>query len=284
MWVDTPQGGRLFCRVLDGPDASGRAPTVVFEAGAAATRTTWATVQPAVAEFARAVVYDRAGLGLSEAGRGDPTLASMAAGLDRVLDHFGPGPYLLVGHSAGGPIVRLATAQHPERVVGMVLVDPTDESADMLFGRAFRWGERVTATVGVWAARAGLLPRLYARMLAATPASVRGELRSDGMNARTLATARAASRTFLDDLSIWRTDPPETGSIPLTVISGALATDGMTPSMRAAASASHRVRVAAAADGRLVVAEKSGHLIPATEPEVIVDEIRRLWDRAAPPT
>jgi pimeloyl-ACP methyl ester carboxylesterase len=32
------------------------------------------------------------------------------------------GPYILVGHSAGGLYVRMYTAQYPDEVVGMVLV------------------------------------------------------------------------------------------------------------------------------------------------------------------
>ncbi|WP_414940225.1 alpha/beta fold hydrolase [Amycolatopsis sp. cmx-11-51] len=39
----------------------------------------------------------------------------MADDLDDVLDHFGPGLYVLAGHSAGGPIVRLAAARRPDR-------------------------------------------------------------------------------------------------------------------------------------------------------------------------
>ena len=33
------------------------------------------------------------------------------------------GPYILVGHSMGGWIIRLFADRHPEDVVGMVLVD-----------------------------------------------------------------------------------------------------------------------------------------------------------------
>jgi pimeloyl-ACP methyl ester carboxylesterase len=36
-------------------------------------------------------------------------------------------PYLLVGHSAGGPQMRLFALRHPEEVVGMVMVDSSSE-------------------------------------------------------------------------------------------------------------------------------------------------------------
>jgi len=40
-----------------------------------------------------------------------------------------PGPFVLVGHSIGGLLVRLYTEQYGSNVVGVVLVDPTHESS-----------------------------------------------------------------------------------------------------------------------------------------------------------
>jgi pimeloyl-ACP methyl ester carboxylesterase len=42
-----------------------------------------------------------------------------------------PGPFVLVGHSIGGLLVRLYTQQYGSDVVGLVLVDPTHENAMM---------------------------------------------------------------------------------------------------------------------------------------------------------
>ncbi|MFJ7242872.1 alpha/beta fold hydrolase [Streptomyces olivaceus] len=70
-------------------------------------------LQPAVAPHARAVAYDRSGLGRSTPDPAGRTLARMADDLGALLDHFGPGPFLLVGHSAGGPLVRLAASRAP---------------------------------------------------------------------------------------------------------------------------------------------------------------------------
>jgi pimeloyl-ACP methyl ester carboxylesterase len=39
-----------------------------------------------------------------------------------------PGPYILVGHFVGGLLVRLYSDRYPNDVVGVVMVDPTDES------------------------------------------------------------------------------------------------------------------------------------------------------------
>jgi pimeloyl-ACP methyl ester carboxylesterase len=51
--------------------------------------------------------------------------------LNRVLEQENiPGPYLLVGHSFGGHIVRYFTHSYPGKVSGMVLIDPTPEYMD----------------------------------------------------------------------------------------------------------------------------------------------------------
>jgi pimeloyl-ACP methyl ester carboxylesterase len=50
-----------------------------------------------------------------------------------------PGPYVLVGHSIGGLIVRLYTQRHPNDVMGVVLVDPTHESNVLFNLRLNKW-------------------------------------------------------------------------------------------------------------------------------------------------
>ena len=44
-----------------------------------------------------------------------------------------PSPYLLAGHSAGGLVVRLYASTYPNEVVGMVLVDTTNENTWLRF-------------------------------------------------------------------------------------------------------------------------------------------------------
>lgn len=273
-WVTTRDGRRLYAMVLPGPDTTG--PTVVFEAGAAASRSSWALVQPLVGVFARAVVYDRSGLGRSPVDPGPRTLPRMAADLGDLLTHFGPGPYVLAGHSAGGPIVRAAAAADPGRITGLVLVDPTDEAADVLFGPAFRRVERVSIRVNLLLARLGLLGRLFRGMRAAVPADARRDLEREAFTGTAIRTQAAQARTYLDDLYAFRADPPGLGDLPVTVISGGRPGDGMTATLRAAANASHAHRAAQAPNGRHVIAERSGHYGPITEPEVIAEEIRRM--------
>ncbi|MFD6199483.1 alpha/beta fold hydrolase [Mycobacteriaceae bacterium NPDC060252] len=282
-WVSTRDGRRLYTQTLPGPTDS---PRVVFEGGAAATRSYWAAVQRQVAAVAHAIVYDRAGLGRSEPDPASRSLGRMADDLVDLLDHFGPGPFILVGHSAGGAIVRLAAARRLHLLAGLVLVEPVDESAEVLFSRAFRRNERIAIGAGKLFARLGVLRYLYGSLLAAAPADdVRDDLRREAFTYRVLETQGRQARTFLDELATWRDCPPGLGDVPVTVISGALALakDGMPKHVRAQAITAHIHRAAQSADGRHVTARHSGHAVPATEPQLIADEVARLVAKSRNP-
>ncbi len=236
-------------------------PTVVFEAGSAATRSTWASVQTRVAAFTRAVVYDRAGLGRSVPDSAGRTLDRMADDLNDLLDGLEPSSgFVQVGHSAGGP---------------MVLVDPTDEAATQQFGVPFRVGEKIVIAVEWVLARVGLLERFFRFLGEGMPEDVRADLHREAFRPAVVVTQRRQARTFLTELHAWRGDPPALPDVPVTVISGSLA-DGMPRRVRDAATAAGRYRAAQSRQGRHVVAARSGHYIPATEPDLIAAEIRRL--------
>ncbi|MFQ3666097.1 MAG: alpha/beta fold hydrolase, partial [Sphingomonadaceae bacterium] len=79
-----------------------------------------------LAQRTRVCAYDRAGAGQSDAGPLPRSPRAIGADLWAGLDAQGvTGKVILVGHSAGGVQVRHAAAQRPERVAGLVLVDPT---------------------------------------------------------------------------------------------------------------------------------------------------------------
>ncbi len=118
-------GGRQLHIDLRGHGKPGT-PTVVLEAGIAASSISWSLVQNRIAEFATVVSYDRAGFGWSRhATPHRPTALAAAEELAAVLERAGIAPpFVLVGHSFGGLIVRIFQQTFPERVAGLVLVDP----------------------------------------------------------------------------------------------------------------------------------------------------------------
>ena len=103
-------------------------PTVILEAGASSPGVVWGSVQREIEKSTRVCSYDRAGFGYSDSAEGAPTPQQVASDLRLLLDAAKvPGPYIMVGHSAGSVYVRAFTSQDPSSVVGMVLVDASHE-------------------------------------------------------------------------------------------------------------------------------------------------------------
>jgi pimeloyl-ACP methyl ester carboxylesterase len=99
-------------------------PVVVLEAAGGAPRSTWDTVMPAIAGFTRVISYDRPGLGESEWAGRRRNLTDLTGDLKSLLDGLDePGPFILVGNSIGGHIIRYFAYQHPEQVAGLVFID-----------------------------------------------------------------------------------------------------------------------------------------------------------------
>jgi pimeloyl-ACP methyl ester carboxylesterase len=99
-------------------------PTVVFESGLGEGSPYWGRIAPAVSATARVCVYDRAGRGGSDDAGAPQDGIAVARDLHTLLANAGiAGPVVLVGHSTGGPYVRVFAAQYPDEVAGMVLLD-----------------------------------------------------------------------------------------------------------------------------------------------------------------
>jgi pimeloyl-ACP methyl ester carboxylesterase len=105
-------------------------PTVVFVSGGGDFSFDWSLVQPEVARFTRACAYDRAGAAWSDPGPTPRTMKQEVYELHTLLHKAGVDePYVLVGHSYGGLLVRLYAERYPDELAGMVLVDALHEDA-----------------------------------------------------------------------------------------------------------------------------------------------------------
>src|SRR5688500_8027711 len=89
-------------------------PAVVFDAGIAASSLTWSRAQPAIAEWTRVFSYGRAGLAWSESTALPRSMATLVTELRLLLQQADvPPPYILVGHSFGGLVIRAFARAHP---------------------------------------------------------------------------------------------------------------------------------------------------------------------------
>ena len=117
-------GGHLLHLKIEGNGG----PAVIFENGSGDFSFIWDLVQPEIAKTTTTVSYDRAGFAWSEPGPFPRTGMQIAYELHTALQNAGiKGPYILVGQSFGGFLVRSFARMYRKEVVGLVLVDALNE-------------------------------------------------------------------------------------------------------------------------------------------------------------
>jgi len=100
-------------------------PLVVFESGLdEGGFLSWQKVQEEVSKFTSTLSYNRAGILFSERGNSPKTGEAKADELYLLLKKTNNnGPYILVGHSLAGYMLRSFIAKYPQEVAGIVFVD-----------------------------------------------------------------------------------------------------------------------------------------------------------------
>ena len=261
--VTTRDGRRL--RLLE---AGAGKDLVILEAGLGASAASWSTVMASLAAHAHVVAYDRAGYGGSDPAASPRTFEHLADDLLAIVDATPHDRLVLVGHSLGGPVVRVAAARHLARgsaVTGLLLVDPSDERCELYFGSSFEMTSTLHETLTPGLARLGALEPITRAVLAALGPDQAAAAAHDATTPNAVAALRAESAAFQDELRRLRDAPPELGETPVTILSGAVRPGPDARSRRALVRA-HRDSAAALPRGRHTIAPDSGHLVPFTEP------------------
>jgi len=243
-------------------------PTVVIVARAGDWSTTWGgVVQPEVAKTTRVCTYDRPGLGWSEAAPLPGYAAQFAKELHTLLQNANvPGPYVMVGHSLGGFVVRIFAHDYASEVAGVVLVDSMNP-------------KQVTQSQSNFLARlyslqAGLtrfgVGRLIVKLLGLASSMPPNEeaywpqyIRSQSLQASAseyqglpASAAEAAAVKSFDDL-------------PLTVLTAKLNDNPGWPEWQ-------NELLQLSSNSEHLFAENSGHTIQIDEPEAAVDAIVKM--------
>jgi pimeloyl-ACP methyl ester carboxylesterase len=278
--VDIGGGRRMYleCRGEGGP-------TVVLEAGYGNAGAIWdqaaleadsdkTAVLPGVASFTRVCAYDRPGAP-SPPSRSDPvpqprTITAVVADLHALLEAAGePGPYVLVGHSLGGLMVRLYAATYPEEVAGLVLVDPAAEG----------WEAQV---------RAMLTPEQADALAALQNAAAEGDpaierYGPDGIGideAGEEVRAAVAARPFAGTPMVLITHGVPMGS---DLPPGLLPPTFPWEALDRVSAELHRELVAVTPGAQLVVAAESGHYVQLDQPELVIDAVRQVVEAVRDP-
>jgi pimeloyl-ACP methyl ester carboxylesterase len=267
-------------------------PVVVLDSALAGTSLSWFAVQPRVAELTRVVSYDRGGFGWSGRSPAPRRVDHFVEELRRGLARAGIAPpYVLVGHSYGGWIMKLFASRHPEEVAGLVLVDvphprewenPNEEQLRRI-ARGACLSRRAAGLASFGVTR--LLFRLAARgvslgsstpgedrkialLLSKVPHSLRGTIRSFWVRAATLRALGSLIENAPASARLVRAEARPLGARPLVVLTASNPSEERLRDQAEVAQLSTR--------SRQLVASGSSHWIPLDEPQLIVDAIHEV--------
>ncbi|GGH74161.1 alpha/beta fold hydrolase [Phaeocystidibacter marisrubri] len=103
-------------------------PTVIFESGLGTPLNNWHQVQTSISANYKTISYDRLGIGGSSATESPRNIDNLVSDLRTLITlNEIDGPIVFVGHSLGGHIARKYQELYPSNVVGLFLIDPTNE-------------------------------------------------------------------------------------------------------------------------------------------------------------
>ena len=242
---------------LDVVQVGAGSPAVVFETGLADSLDTWAPIWPTIGDYTTAILYSRAGLGRSEPGSSDHSARAEVTELHSLLHRLGVrAPYVFVGRSYGGLLIRLYTSLYPADVAGVVLVDGTHEQQ---------------------VARYGTLDRAYPAQFRAFFDSVLAGLPSGTAADEIRETVRIQAAGTVAGL----TPLPD---IPIAVLTS-MQVDPTSRYVNATARghevwrALHDEWFRRSTNGIHIETARSGHAIQTDEPELVINAIRFVLDQ-----
>jgi pimeloyl-ACP methyl ester carboxylesterase len=269
-------------------------PTVVMEAGLTEPSLMWALVQPQVSTQTRVCVYDRAGLGWSDTSPKPRTAEVMVEELHTLLNNANiAAPYVMVGHSTGGMLVRLYAHSYPAEVVGMVQVDAQHED------QFARLSTEIQEAVKANFAQSDQILPLYRAVVASgigalvpaigaladnpeLPSPAREAVSALALSDPKFIEARAAEQDAIFESleQVRAAHITSLGNIPLIVLYRGIAdspTPGMTPEENQQWWLGLQTELAALSpQGKLVLADRSGHHIQLDQPNLVIDAIEQV--------
>ena len=195
------------------------------------------------------------------------------------------GPYVLVGHSAGGKHVRLYATRHPQDVAGMVLVDARTEYVDAnrspeALAAEHKQQRRFQRTICV-AARIGLVrpfwAALWPKVWPATQnlsAETRAEIGVLQARSQQIKTVLREDAFLTQDNSQLNSAAP-LGNVPLIVLAAGQSVEQDTLWQDAQEQLARD-----SSNAKLTIASGSGHYIHWEQPTLVVDAIRQVAEAA----
>lgn len=227
-------------------------PVIVLEAGFGGDNDAWGAIVPQLDAETRVCAYDRLGNGFSDRPTGARTVQDVVDDLNALLTAADVvPPIVLVGHSFGGLTSVAYTAQHPDDVAALVLIDAGHPDTFDRFRAVLSEDEREE----------------YDR-----------SIRADNREHIALEATALEVRPWLQDFP----------DVPLTVIGAVRHASAncvlpYTPETCAAVDAANlalqRDYATLTADARFIEAD-TGHFVVQDDPDLVVDEVLHALEQA----
>ncbi len=262
-------------------------PTVVFESAFdPAGHLQWFHLQKQISSFATSISYDRAGLMWSERGSNPKSSKFMAKELHTLLDKSGVSkPYILVGHSLGGAILRSFVADYQQDVAGIILVDSKHpEEHEYMSPELYDMtNEKLPSGFLKFANNIGLLRQMFKGAFPNTP-------EYDYQNTLVPALLYKSADAILEEQDMMpllyeeASNIKSFGDIPLIVLSATdknrydelFGDDKLKNELIDALAEMQKNQLKLSSQSEQILVPNSGHYINEDRPEVIVDAIKRM--------
>jgi pimeloyl-ACP methyl ester carboxylesterase len=116
---------------IDDAGSGGGIPVLLLHSGAGSTGH-WSAQLAHLRRQRRAIALDLRGHGRSRpAADGDYSVPAMARDVAAAAEFLGLQRFVLIGHSLGGAVAVEVAGRHPERVAGLLLLDPASDGRSM---------------------------------------------------------------------------------------------------------------------------------------------------------
>ncbi|WP_454801848.1 alpha/beta hydrolase [Mucilaginibacter phyllosphaerae] len=263
----------------------GAAPTVVFEAGLdLGGDLCWYKVQPQVAKFASTFTYDRAGIFMSQSGGKPKNGYEMAKDLHTLLQKTGhKAPYILVGHSMAGIILRSFVKHYPNEVAGVVFVDA---SHPMQIKRFSKYPQLSISGPPLWLVRLmsdfGIARIFYHE-------DYPGTKPTDSVNIINRAYLSEAAPAMIQELEAFSpmadsaANMPKFGHIPLIVLTGTSPKRETEFSDAKTGKEFMKIwmelqqdHLKLSTNSQQMLSPKSGHYIQLDDPQLVINAVHKL--------
>ncbi|WP_280235969.1 alpha/beta fold hydrolase [Nocardia cyriacigeorgica] len=257
---------------------------VVFEGGLWSSRVCWDRVVPLLpSDDTRLITYDRIGLGRSAPLDRPLSVEQHAADLVALVEQLVPNRLVLVAHSYGGVIARLAAPALRDRLDGLLLLDPFPERAHAYddIDAILRVADR-PLVMAQWLTRIPpLRPVVASAMKCFPPDTFRTIVEEDAVP-RGVQQARREWAALADSVARLRQKPPEPPHCPVMLLSADRVTKSTAPH-HADIQAAQREYIDQLPDGRFETVDCTHH-VEALVPEMVADRVRILQARNGAPT